>query len=260
MYSDIAHHFGFSFGLRKANASSIDVFVRSLQLRKDELYNRLVDEISNLCNREVVWHSSCYFSYASEHNIQHATGAAGKIGIQDVNNSAARIGLRSSSNVTIDWFKRFICRNRTYKKCGDMIKLSTFESCESIQQAAQKLGDEDMPGLLLSVNGDLIAAEAKYHKSCMASYVSKSNLKYKVLHETNEEHSDAIFKELAAEISAGIAQGRAYDMSFLLTSYRERLKSKGIAAYNVSTKQRLKCRLEKYFDENVVFHRHPDKS
>ena len=32
--------------------------------------------------------------------------------------------------------------------------------------------------ILRGVNNDLIAAEAKYHKSCFASYVSKSNLKH----------------------------------------------------------------------------------
>ena len=36
--------------LRKAKASSIAVFVRSLQLRKDEVYDRLSEEISNLCH------------------------------------------------------------------------------------------------------------------------------------------------------------------------------------------------------------------
>ena len=248
--------------LRKAKASSIAVFVRSLQLRKDEVYDRLSEEISNLCDREVVWHSSCYSSYTSEHNIQHAKGA-GKVDIQDTSNTSnrtAHIGLRSSSNVSIDWSKCFICRNRTYKKRREMNNVSTFEACKSIQQAAEKLGDEDMLRVLLSVNSDLIAAEAKYHKTCLASYISKSNLKHRVLSETNEDASDTVFKELAAEIKEGITQGRAYDMSSLLTAYRERLKAKEIAADNFSTKQRLKCRLEKYFGDSIVFHRHPDKA
>ena len=107
------------------------------------------------------------------------------------------------------------------------VSVSTFEACKSIQQAAKKLGDEDMLRVLLSVNSDLIAAEAKYHKTCLASYISKSNLKHRVLSETNEGASDTVFKELAAEIKEGTTQGRAYDMSSLLTAYRERLKSQG---------------------------------
>jgi hypothetical protein len=141
-----------------------------------------------------------------------------------------------------------------------MNNVSTFEACASIRQAAEKLGDEDMLRVLLSVNNDLIAAEAKYHKSCLASYTSKSNLKHRVIGEANEDAINSVFKELATEINEGITQGRAYDMSSLLMEYRERLQAREIAADNFSTKQRLKCRLEKYFGDSVVFHRHPDKS
>ena len=141
-----------------------------------------------------------------------------------------------------------------------MNNVSTFEACKSIQQAAKKLGDEDMLRVLLSVNSDLIAAEAKYHKTCLASYINKSNLKHRVLSETNEGASDTVFKELAAEIKEGITQGRAYNMYSLLTAYREHLKAKEIVADNFSTKQHLKCRLEKYFGDSIVFHRHPDKA
>ena len=75
-----------------------------------------------------------------------------------------------------------------------MNNVSTFEACKSIQQAAEKLGDEDMLRVLLSVNSDLIAAEAKYHKTCLASYISKSNLKHRLLSETNEGASDTVFR------------------------------------------------------------------
>ena len=134
-----------------------------------------------------------------------------------------------------------IFRNRTYKKCRAKNNVSTFEACESIRQAAENLGDENMLRVLLSVNSDLTTAEAKYHKTCLVPYISKSNLKHRVLSETNENVSDAAFKELAPEINEGIIQRRTYDMSSLLTAYRERLKAKEIAADNFGTKQRLKC-------------------
>ena len=114
--------------------------------------------------------------------------------------------------------------------------------------------------VLISVNNDLIAAEAKYHKTCFASYVSKSNLKHQGFKEKEAETLyDTAFKEMAAEISEGIYQGKAYDMSSLLSKYRERLEDKGIKAESYS-KQHLKHRLEKHFGENIVFHQHPDKS
>ena len=114
--------------------------------------------------------------------------------------------------------------------------------------------------VLISVNNDLIAAEAKYHKTCFASYISKSNLKHKSFKEVEGEASyDTAFKEMAAEISQGIYQGKAYDMSSLLSKYRELLEDKGIKAESYS-KQHLNLRLQKHFGEEIVFHQHPDRS
>jgi len=74
-----------------------------------------------------------------------------------------------------------------------------------------------------------------------------------------EASYDTAFKEMAAEISEGICQGKAYDMSSLLSTYRELLEEKGIKAESYS-KQHLKLRLQKHFGEEIVFHQHRDKS
>lgn len=58
-----------------------------------------------------------------------------------------------------------------------MQNVCTAEACQTIKEAAESRCDEQMLHLLRGVNNELIAAEAKYHKSCFASYVSKSNLK-----------------------------------------------------------------------------------
>jgi len=58
-----------------------------------------------------------------------------------------------------------------------MYNVSTFETCESIKNASDVKGDESMLHCLLSINNDLMAAEAKYHTDFF-SYVSKSNLKH----------------------------------------------------------------------------------
>jgi hypothetical protein len=114
--------------------------------------------------------------------------------------------------------------------------------------------------VLRSVNYELIAAEAKYHKNCFASYVSMSHLKHQSFRENEgETHYDTAFKEMAAEISEGILLGKAYDMVNLLSKYRELLEDKGVKAEGYS-KQRLKLRLQKHFGDTIVFHQHADKS
>ena len=246
--------------LRKAKGSSIDTLKRALNLRKDEVYDRLHEELPNFMNRDVFWHSTCYSSYTSEQNIHYAMEINDtEVENKTVNEETRRVS-RSSTGVSIDWSKCFICRNKTYKKCREMHSVCTFKACESVRQAAESIGDEEMLHVLNSVNHDLIAAEAKYHKTCFASYISKSNLKHKGFKENEAEASyDTSFEEMAAEISEGIFQGKAYDMLSLLSKYRRRLEHNGINAKSYS-KQRLKLRLQKHFGENIVFHQHPDKS
>ena len=60
----------------------------------------------------------------------------------------------------------FFCKKKTYKKVTELINVSTFTACQAIKRAATIQGDEDMLHLLLGVNNDLLAAEAKYHKNC----------------------------------------------------------------------------------------------
>jgi len=112
-----------------------------------------------------------------------------------------------------------------------MHNVCTFEACESVRKAPESKGDEGMLHVLISVNNDLIAAEAKHHKTCFASYISNSNLTHKGFKEIEGEASyGTAFKEMAAKISEGIYQGKAYDTSSLLSKYRKLLEDKGIKA------------------------------
>lgn len=141
-----------------------------------------------------------------------------------------------------------------------MHNVFTFKVCELVPKAAERMGHEGMLHFLISINNDLIAAEAKYHKTCFASYISKPNLKYKSFKEIEGETSyDTAFKEMVAKISEGIYQGKAYDMSSLLSKYCELLEDKGIKAQSYSI-QNLKLRLQRHFGEEIRFHQHPDRS
>ena len=153
--------------LRKGKGSSIDTLNRALDLLKDEVYDRLHNDLPNFLNQDVFWHSTCYSSYTSEHNIRHATGIHESKVESGASNEEIRRVSRSSAGGYTDWSKRFICRNKTYKKCQEMHNVCTFEACESVRKAAESKGDERMLHVLISVNNDLIAAEAKYHKTCL---------------------------------------------------------------------------------------------
>ena len=158
----------------------------------------------------------------------------------------------------------FICRKKTYKRCSTLTNISTFEACESVRLAAEGQGDDSMLHILHSVNGDLIAAEAKYHKNCFALYVSKRSKANK--EDGRESVYDKAFQVLANNITAGIDQGRAYDMTSLLNRFRDILaglqsSQTGAGGDPASyTSQRLKVRLQKHFSSNIVFHQPADRS
>ena len=113
------------------------------------------------------------------------------------------------------------CKKVTREKDKTLINISTFEACDSIRMSAETKGDEEMLHILRSVNSDLIAAEARYHKACHASYVSKSNLKYQGFYRKEETKYNEAFNELLEIITPEITAGKAYDMNILLGMYKE---------------------------------------
>ena len=70
------------------------------------------------------------------------------------------------------------CKKKTQKKTMTMAR--TFQACETIVQTATVKGEEDILRVTGAVNNDLVAAEARYHKACHATYryISKNKLHY----------------------------------------------------------------------------------
>lgn len=188
-------------------------FISALRCRKDDVYKRLSGEVKNLEKADVFWHSSCYSTYTSEQNIQYAAVTDDPLVISSEEDKAQGRASRLSCS-RIDWSKCLFCHNKTHKKIKTKYNAATLEACENIRRAAEVD--------LLRVNNDLIAAEAKYHKICFSSYISKRNLLYQGLGDSESSY-EAAFKELLASIGPGIRdQGRAYDISNLLLMYRKR--------------------------------------
>ena len=151
------------------------------------------------------WHSNCYASYTSEQNIRYSTPSdspSEPTSRQDGDGVDSSRTFRSGM-APVDWSKCLICKNKTYKKSRDLTNVCTFEACESIRLAAER-------------KGDIIAAEAKYHKNCFVTYVSKKSTLCLVKGEAVDSPHERAFQELEIDLTAGIEQGRAYDMMSLL--------------------------------------------
>ena len=229
---------------------------------------KLLERLSNVrarlvnydANTGVHWHSNCYASYTSEQNIRYTTRSdpLKQASLQDEHGAVPSRVFRSAM-APVDWSKCLICKNKTYKKSRDLT-VCTFEACRSIQLAAERKGDSSMLHILNGANGDLIAMEAKYHKNCFATYVSKKSTLGLVKGEAVDSPRERAFQELVIDLNAGIEQGRAYDMMSLLDKYRDILTQKGATNPESYTTQNLKIRLQKHFSNAIVFHQPAERS
>lgn len=228
--------------LRKGKSTSIEKLIQASNLRKDGVFDRLTSELEDLKHRDVFWHNSCYASYTSTHNLQSR-----------IYPDACREepSNRRAKRLSFDWSKCIFCRNASHKKDFKLINICTFEACHNIQSAAETRDDKDLLRLIQGV--DLIAIEGKYHKSCHASYVSKSNINSKCASDNPATAYDQAFSDVLEIIQPDILAGKAYTMNCLLDLYKDQLDKHGTDA-NSYTKQKLKSRLQSYFKDSITFY------
>lgn len=232
--------------VRKAQVSSIQNFQSAMEIRRDDVFDRLSPDLASLTDRQIVWHSSCYETYTSRQNLRYMIDKTDELAKMP-ESTARRV-----QRISFDWSKCFFCKNKTHKKDTKLINILTFEACESVKNAAEVKNDEEMLHTIRSVN-DLIAAEAKYHKACYSSYTSKSNLKFQGPSAKEVSKHDEAFNDLISLITPKIITGKAYDMNNLLSMFKESLKIKG-ADCEGYTRQKLKARLKSHFKEGLVFY------
>ena len=98
------------------------------------------------------WHPNCYASYTRKQSIRHATPG----------DRLKQTSQQDKDGVISTWtFRCLICKNKTYKKSRNLT-LCIFEACQGVRSAAERKGDSF---ILNSVYGDLIVAEANYHRN-----------------------------------------------------------------------------------------------
>ena len=257
--------------LRKAKNTSKEKFIDALNQRQDDVYDRLKDDVPNFVSIDIYWHHSCHSTYTSSQNLRYVKKR--KLSISPTPSGESRIDESQDSDKTsrvsrsksepTDWSKCIFCKQNTHRKIKSLINVTTFQVSKKIRDAAVSQGDEKMLAILDSVSNDLIAAEAKYHKACHSSYVSKSNLRYTSFNEGKKEdaYKDA-FSDLVQQITPDLRAEKAFDMSFLLKKFQSFLEQKGISVVNAQsyTKQKLKLRLRNYFLDKIVFHQPHDRS
>ena len=77
--------------LRKAKFSSHVTLRKALDLRKDEISDRLNKELPTFENHDVFWHSTCYSSYTGVQHINYGTGIRNQVNSQSAEKESWRV-------------------------------------------------------------------------------------------------------------------------------------------------------------------------
>jgi hypothetical protein len=250
--------------LRKPKEASVQTLIAALAIRDDDVYARLKPDLPGLSMQEVVWHANCYTTCTSTQNlrcIEKRKSTASPLPSESSEPTLSSDRRPRSTSPAVDWSTCMFCGNKSRKKSIDMYKVCTFEACGTILAAAKSLKDEDMLLKLRDVQEDLMTAQAQYHKACRTEYISRATAKQKWGQENcgTESPFKEAFSELVNLIEDNINSGKAYDMTSLLSVYKDALVRRGIEAESY-TRQKLKLRLEKHFGNSIVFHQSNDMS
>ena len=149
---------------------------------------------------------------------------------------------------------------KSHNKDRRLLKFSTKDLENNLREAAEIQQDEDMLRRSGPVGiSDLVAQDAAYHRVCLASYVSKTNLsttsKTSSLQETQRENTtyDEAFEKFVLEINDDLLQGRVFSLASLLEMYEAQLPSHLQESYRA---EKLEKRIRKHYGERVIIQRH----
>lgn len=190
-----------------ATQTGIDCVVSASKVRQDNIWQRIEAEETS-SQAKVVYHRSCYQSYTSSKNLTHAQKGKTTDHLDSTQASNEHLPTRTRTPSLADWSTCLVCNSRKRDKVH---KIQTLVCQESLLTAAKSRNDIQMLGRLEGV--DLIAVEAVYHGSCMASYVSKHNITGALKEEQRENTFQLAFDQLIQGIDQDLQKGTAFKMT-----------------------------------------------
>jgi hypothetical protein len=208
----------------------------------------------------IVYHRSCYAKYTSKTNLIHHEEETSPCQETSPSRSCSSSRLARTATPCFNKTVCIVCLKKTYKKDPKLYNVATKDREHNLRLAAKarndmamllRVGPEDGP--------DLVALDAVYHKACMSSYTSKTNLAVQTLkHEREGQYEDGegkdydhAFRQLIDEIHDDLVKhGKAFQLSTLLEWYIEHLPD-SVNKYTYRA-EKLERRLVKYYGDQIT--------
>ena len=205
-------------------------------------------------------HAKCRNSYTNrktvEQKIRNVKTTVNNCDESSSSSNTAHMGTRSSSEQPIRYKHQcFICcKERDKKGEWKLLLITDLEGHKPIQQKARSLHDEVMLKRLHMFDSgsiDIVAADFRYHRSCMTTYMNKRITGAKQQAE-NDPYNDA-FEKLISEIEAALfLENKVFYITTLRNQYRTYLTEHGVSNAMAYKSFCLKRRLLNYYQTGDI--------
>lgn len=237
------------------------------ELRDDEVHKRVSPHKEDILGFkiQVSYHKLCRASYASKTNIKGPDATRNQ---SEASSTPATLSGRLSREDTISFNVRrdcFICgKDRVRPESLTSISTGTGKTTrDKVLHAAQERADEEVQ-LRMQAYHDLFAFDAKYHRSCLAHYISDRNVaaaKRKHLNEEKVSIHDKAFDALIEQIDQTLLSQdvNVTSLRSLREHFENNLKILSTDAAKYAS-WKLKEKLLKHYKDKLVFVERPGKS
>lgn len=259
----ICQHVSETVPLQQLTPLGYPALLNAVTKRMDEVAFRLERDIideHNFMLHEPKMHAKCRNSYTNrktvEQKIRNVKTTVNNCDESSSSSNTAHMGTRSSSEQPIRYKHQcFICcKERDKKGEWKLLLITDLEGHKPIQQKARSLHDEVMLKRLHMFDSgsiDIVAADFRYHRSCMTTYMNKRITGAKQQAE-NDPYNDA-FEKLISEIEAPLfLENKVFYITTLRNQYRTYLTEHGVSNAMAHKSFCLKRRLLNYYQTGDI--------
>ena len=234
----------------------MDSLFNACRQRQDETGKRLLECEGEIRNGNVTlrYHSPTHIKRYIEKQALSSpiAGLSSKDPCEESEVQTPRLTRQTLSTLKFDWKQYcFICgktcSSKNKSEWANVVSSIDSEGDTKVFKAAQARRDDAMLVRLGEVpNGDLVATEARYHRSkCYTSYINPRNIATIQVQSKMDSQHDKALKIIIDEITPDINDKKVFQLSSVTSSFQELLSQVGVELEDVQryTSQKLKAKL-----------------
>ena len=194
-------------------------FIEALEARKDDVYVRILQDVSSLdCIRcedlKILYHRACYKSYTSRRKCSYSMSEPTAVEPGHTTCITESFVPDSSINQLFNWEVFFLCEKKTFKKDSKLKKIESNDRRNNLRESAVFKNDQRIIKIL---DSEEFIDNAVYHSGCITKYLLRyTPVKSKFQEDDCPEFSvhDYAFKMLIADIHEDLTVRK---QAFLMT-------------------------------------------